>query len=114
MVNIYLEVLKADKKLVNGEIFNAGYDNFKVSDIALTVKEVIGRDITIETQPTDDNRSYHVSSEKIKKTLNYSPKHTIKDAILDLKKAFEENKLPNSLKDSQYFNIKKMQEIKLK
>ena len=114
MVNIYLEVLKADKKLVNGEIFNAGYDNFKVSDIALTVKEVIGSDITIETLPTDDNRSYHVSSEKIKKTLNYSPKHTIKDAILDLKKAFEENKLPNSLKDSQYFNIKKMQEIKLK
>ncbi len=114
MVNIYLEVLKADKKLVNGEIFNAGYDNFKVSDIALTVKEVIGSDITIETLPTDDNRSYHVSSEKIKKTLNYSPKHNIKDAILDLKKAFEENKLPNSLKDSQYFNIKKMQEIKLK
>ena len=114
MVNIYLEVLKADKKLVNGEIFNAGYDNFKVSDIALTVKEVIGSDITIETLPTDDNRSYHVSSEKIKKTLNYSPKHTIKDAILDLKKAFEENKLPNSLKDSKYFNIKKMQEIKLK
>ncbi|WP_415290103.1 NAD-dependent epimerase/dehydratase family protein [Candidatus Pelagibacter sp. Uisw_136] len=114
MVNVYLEVIKADKDLVNGEIFNAGYDNFTVNDIALTVKEVIGDDIEIETLPTDDNRSYHVSSEKIKKYLNFKPQHTIKDAIKDLKKAFEEEKLPNSLDDSRYFNIKKMQEIKLK
>ena len=114
MANIYIEVLKAEKKLVNGEIFNAGYDNFTVSDIALTVKEVIGSDIEIETLPTDDNRSYHVSSEKIKKTLNFTPKYTIKDAIRDLKKAFDEKKLPDSLENSKYFNIKKMQEIKLK
>ena len=85
-----------------------------VSDIALTVKEVIGSDIEIETLPTDDNRSYHVSSEKIKKTLNFTPKYTIKDAIRDLKKAFDEKKLPDSLENSKYFNIKKMQEIKLK
>ena len=71
MVNIYMEVLKADKKLVNGEIFNAGYDNFKVNEIALAVKEVVGDDVEIETMPTDDNRSYHVSSEKIKKNLMY-------------------------------------------
>ena len=114
MVSVYLEVIKADKDLVNGEIFNAGYDNFTVKDIALTVKEVVGDDIEIETLPTDDNRSYHVSSEKIKKHLNFKPQHTIKDAIKDLKKAFEEEKLPNSLDDSRYFNIKKMQEIKLK
>ena len=114
MVNIYLEVLKADKNLVNGEIFNAGYDNFKVIDIAIAVKEVVGEDIEIEKFPTDDNRSYHVSSEKIKNILNFSPKYTIKDAINDLKLAFEKNKLPNSLKDSKYFNIKKMQEINLK
>ncbi len=114
MANIYLEVLKADKNLVNGEIFNAGYDNFKVIDIAIAVKEVVGEDIEIEKFSTNDNRSYHVSSEKIKNILNFSPKYTIKDAINDLKVAFEKNKLPNSLKDSKYFNIKKMQEINLK
>ena len=114
MVNVYLELLKADKQLVNGEIFNAGYDNLKVMDIAVAVKDVIGDDVDIETFHTDENRSYHVSSEKIKKALNFEPKHTIKDAIKDLKKAFEENKLPGSLKDSKYFNIKKMQEINLK
>lgn len=114
MVDIYLQVLSADKNIVNGEIFNAGYDNFKVMDIAICVKEILGDDILIETYPSDDNRSYHVSSEKIQKTLNFSPKRTIKDAVQDLKLAFESNKLPNSLNDSKYFNIKKMQEIKLK
>ena len=98
MVNIYMEVLKADKKLVNGEIFNAGYDNFKVNEIALAVKEVVGDDVEIETMPTDDNRSYHVSSEKIKKNLNFTPQHTIKDAIRDLKKAFEEKNYQTHLR----------------
>tara|TARA_B100002019_G_scaffold293389_1_gene320672 strand:+ start:8164 stop:9147 length:984 start_codon:yes stop_codon:yes gene_type:complete len=114
MADIYLKVLIADKNLVNGEIFNAGYDNFKVMDIALAVKDILGDDIIIETYPTDDNRSYHVSSEKIQKTLNFLPKYTIRDAIRDLKLAFMANKLPNSLEDSKYFNIKKMQEINLK
>ena len=48
-------------------IFNVGYNNFKVIDIAEKVKNVIGDDVTIERVPTNDNRSYHVSSEKIKK-----------------------------------------------
>ena len=62
---------------------------------------------------TNDNRSYHVSSNKIKDIINFEATHTIKDAVKDLKEAFENNKLPNSLKDSKYFNIKKMQEINL-
>ena len=45
--------------------------------------------------------------------LNFTPKYTIKNAINDLKIAFELNKLPNSLSESKYFNIKKMQEIDL-
>tara|TARA_Y100000992_G_scaffold267481_2_gene206065 strand:+ start:2300 stop:3277 length:978 start_codon:yes stop_codon:yes gene_type:complete len=113
MANIYLKILNSDKKLVNGEIFNAGYDNFTVNEIASTVKNIIGEDVELETLETNDNRSYHVSSNKIKDIINFEATHTIKDAVKDLKEAFENNKLPNSLKDSKYFNIKKMQEINL-
>ncbi len=113
MANIYIKLLEAKKELVTGEIFNAGYDNFTVKQIALTVKEVIGKDIEIETEETIDNRSYHISSNKIYDKLNFTPKYTIKNAINDLKIAFELNKLPNSLSESKYFNIKKMQEIDL-
>lgn len=113
MANIYIKLLEAKKEIVNGEIFNAGYDNFTVKQIALTVKEVIGKDIEIVTEETNDNRSYHISSNKIYNKLNFTPKYTIKNAINDLKIAFELNKLPNSLSESKYFNIKKMQEIDL-
>ena len=113
MANIYLKILESDKKLVNGEVFNAGYDNFTVNEIASTVKKIIGQDVELETVETNDNRSYHVSSKKIKDILNFEAMFTIRDAVKDLKDAFENNKLPNSLKDSKYFNIKKMQEINL-
>ena len=85
-----------------------------VNEIGNSVKKVIGEDIKIERQETNDNRSYHISSEKIKKKLNFEPKYSVEDAVIDLKQAFEENKLPNSLSNSKYFNIKKMQEIDLK
>ncbi len=114
MSRIYIKILESEKQLVNGEIFNAGYDNMSVNEIGNSVKKVIGEDVKIERQETNDNRSYHISSEKIKKTLNFEPKYSVKDAVVDLKQAFEENKLPNSLNNSTYFNIKKMQEIDLK
>ena len=114
MSRIYIKTLESDKVLVNGEIFNAGYDNMSVNEIGSAVQKIVGKDVKIEREETNDNRSYHISSEKIKKNLNFEPKFSVEDAIIDLKKDFEENKLPNSLKDSIYFNIKKMQEIDLK
>lgn len=114
MVNVYLKMLVADKKLVNGEVFNAGYDNFKIYEIANSVRNIIGQDVVLETIETDDNRSYHVSSKKIKDIVGFEAKFTIQDAIQDLKEAFDKKKLVNSLVDSKYFNIKKMQEINLK
>lgn len=114
MVNVYLKMLVADKNVVNGEVFNAGYDNFTINEIANSVKEIIGDDVEIEKLETNDNRSYHVSSKKMKEILNIEAKFTIQDAIKDLKEAFDQKKLINSLADSKYFNIKKMQEIDLK
>ena len=67
----------------------------------------------IEFKNTDDNRSYHISSKKIKNVLGFKPKFTVEDAIKDLKEALEKGKLPNSLNEENYFNIKKMQKIKL-
>ena len=113
MVNIYLELINADANKINGEIFNAGYQNLTVNEIAITVKKVLGDDIEIERLPSDDNRSYHISSNKIEKILGYKSQFTIEDAIKDLKEAFDSNKLKNSLNNSNYFNIKKMQEINL-
>ena len=113
MIDSYLAILAAPTKKINGQIFNVGFRNQSVNELAEDVKKVIGNDINIVNTKSDDNRSYHVSSEKIKETLGFETKYTIKDAVLDLKKAFQNNMLPNSLSDEKYFNLKKMQSIKL-
>ena len=113
MVEIYIELMKAPKEKIAGEIFNGGYENYSVLQLAETVRDVIGEDVTLKTTPTDDNRSYHVSSKKIADVLDFTASHTIKDAVSDIKNAFEKGLLQNSLESEMYFNIKRMQSINL-
>ena len=114
MVRAYLALLEAPNKKIAGKVFNAGYENQTVSELAETVKAVVGEDVKLTTTPTDDNRSYQISSEKIRQELGFVAQHSIREAVEDLAQAFEQGKLPNSLKDERYFNIKRMQNISLK
>ena len=113
MVEAYMVLLRAPKEKIAGQIFNAGYENQPVKEIAETVKSVVGEDVKLITTYSDDNRSYHISSNKIKTELGFEAKHTIRDAVEDLCTAFEKNLLPNSLDDQMYFNIKRMQNLEL-
>tara|TARA_Y100000590_G_scaffold470269_1_gene663222 strand:- start:23625 stop:24605 length:981 start_codon:yes stop_codon:yes gene_type:complete len=114
MAKAYESLISAEKSKVSGEIFNVGYENKTVLDLAKTVKAVIGEDVQLQSTSTDDNRSYHISSEKIKKILDFRFDFTIKDAVNELKSAFATGRLPNSLTDEKYFNIKRMQSLNLK
>jgi len=113
MVEAYMALLNADKEKIAGKIFNAGYENQPVSKIAETVKNVVGEDVKLITTPSDDNRSYHISSQKIKDELGFETTHTIHDAVEDLCAAFDKGLLPNSLENEMYFNIKRMQNLEL-
>lgn len=114
MCALYLKSLEWEDKKIDGKIFNCGYENHTVSDIATMVKRMVGDDVEIVTQTTDDNRSYHISSEKIKRELGFIPQRTIEDAVKDLVSAFEEGKIPDSMNNERYYNIKTMQNINLK
>lgn len=113
MVEAYRALLNAPKEKVAGEVFNAGYENHSVLQLAETVREVIGEDVQLKTTPTNDNRSYHVSSKKISDILGFTAKRSIRDAVIGLKNAFDNQLLSNSLEDERYFNIKRMQSINL-
>ncbi|HIF58207.1 MAG TPA: SDR family oxidoreductase [Rhodospirillales bacterium] len=114
MVDAYLALLRAPKEKVAGEIFNAGTENQSVLELAKTVQAVMGKDVTLVTTSTDDNRSYHISSKKIADKLGFVPSHTIAEASQDLKNALEQGLLPDSLTDERYSNIKRMQSLELK
>lgn len=114
MTDLYLLSLKKSSEEVDGKIFNAGYENFSVGEIAEFVQEAVGSDVQTVCVPTEDQRSYHISSEKIRKEWGFVPKHTIKDAIGSLMKAFEQGKVPDAMEGQRYYNIKTMQELALK
>ncbi len=113
MVESYITVLNASDQKVSGKIYNAGYENQSVRELAETVRSVIGEDVKLIVTHTDDNRSYHISSEKIYKELGFRATHTIRDAVEDLVRAFESDKLPDSLNDEIYLNIRRMQSVAL-
>ena len=113
MVRAYISLINEKSANINGKIFNIGYENQKVIDIANIVKEVIGDDIEINREQSDDNRSYHISSKKIYEEIGFKPIRNIKDAVLDLRKAFEKKLLIDPLNNENYFNIKRMQSINL-
>ena len=114
MVDSYLSVLNADTKKVNGEIFNVGFKNQTVNELANDVTEIVGDDVKIIKTKSDDNRSYHVSSEKIREILGFQTNYTVKDSVSDLKSAFENKLLINTFENEFFFNIKRMNSIKLK
>jgi nucleoside-diphosphate-sugar epimerase len=114
MADLYVYLLELPNEKIHKKVFNAGYENYKINEIAKKVQTVIGNQIQIKTVPIDDNRSYHVSSKKIKEELGFLPKHTIEEAVLHLKNAFDKGLIPNPMTDIRYYNIKTMQALNLK
>lgn len=114
MADFYLKSLEWPDSAIDGKIFNVGYHNHKLKDIALIVQGVVGQDVEIVTTPTDDNRSYHVSSEKVRRELGFEPQRSIDDAVRDLVTAFDDGRIPNSMTDDRYYNIRRMQHLALK
>ena len=114
MVNAYIKLLEAPKDIIANQIFNVGYENQSVRQLANTVKDAVGKEVKLITTPSNDDRSYHISSKKIKEYLNFETEHNIYDAVKDLCKAFDNDLLLDSLNNELYFNIKRMQNISLK
>ena len=114
MTDLYCMCLDAPDEQIDGRIWNAGYENHTVRQLAETVKEIVGGPIALEVLPTDDLRSYHVSSERIRREFGFVPKRTIGQAVSDLNAAFKGGRLPNPMTDSRYYNIRVMQEARLR
>ena len=120
MVDVYSMLLKVEDKLIQGETFNASGKNLSIAEIADEVANIVSdfkglnKPIEIETLPSNDPRSYHVNSDKIKRVLGFSPKRTVNDAVKDLCEAFKAGHLPDSMNDTKYFNVQRMKELGVK
>jgi len=119
MCDLYQLLLNIEDAKIAGETFNAGYQNLSIREIAETVKRVVqeempGRpEIQIVTTPTNDLRSYHINSDKITAKLGFKPKRGIEDAARDLTRAMKAGKIPNSMEDEQYSNVRVLKSRKI-
>ncbi len=117
MADAYVLMLQAPHEKIHGEVFNIGWENHSIADIAKMVQNVVGEEmpekgkIGIVTTPSNDNRSYHVNSEKILRTLGFKPKRTIEDAIRDLTRAFRNRLLDASFDNDWYYNVRTMKKL---
>ena len=82
-----------------------------MSDVTVAQFAEVG--VPIEVVPTNDPRSYHVSSEKIRRQLGFVPTRNVEQAVLDLKRAFDAGKITDPLTNPLYFNIRRMQEARV-
>ena len=116
-VDLCKALLEAPDERIANEIFNCGYENMSILEIAETVKKVVSEElpdkneIGIEVTPSDDLRSYHINSDKVTEVIGFKPQYSVEDAVRGLCHAFREGKLPNSFDDDKYFNVRTMKKI---
>jgi nucleoside-diphosphate-sugar epimerase len=117
MCDAYKLLIEVDASKIQGETFNCGFENMSIADLALIVKDVVQQefpalgDIQISTTPSNDNRSYHINSDKIRNALGFRPRYAVRDAVRDLCKAFRDGKIPNSISDDRYYNVRTLKAI---
>jgi nucleoside-diphosphate-sugar epimerase len=120
MCDLYQQLITEDTAKIAGQVFNVGYQNMSIMDIAHLVKRIVEEEspeigpVDIDTSTSNDLRSYHINSEKIKYAIGFKPKHTVEDAIRELCKAFRDNRLPCSFDDNKYFNVRQMKSLTAK
>jgi nucleoside-diphosphate-sugar epimerase len=119
VTNLYAEVLDEPVERIAGKIYNAGYQNRSIADIASIVKSVVEREfpdlgpIELQTTPTDDIRSYRVNSELIAAELGFRARYTIEDAVRDICAWYRVGRFPNALDDPRYYNVRTLKHVAL-
>lgn len=100
ITDLYLFLL--DRPQITG-VFNAGFENLSILEIANLVAEVSGAKIVVK--PSNDPRSYRVNSNKIL-AAGFNPKKSVKTAIDEIGVAFKAGTLKD---EDRYYNLKWMQ-----
>ena len=80
-------------------------ENLSIIQIAKKIQSKFRKCELIFNPKKTDKRDYFVSSNKIKKTINFKAKFTINTAVNDLKKYFDKNKKQNFDKN-KFINLK--------
>ena len=114
MTDLYVQTVALPAERIDGKVYNAGYDNQTIRELADTARNIVGEDVKIQVEPTNDLRSYRINSDLIRHELGFVPKRDIATAVRDLCAAFEAGSIPDPMDNPVYYNITTMQRVGLK
>ncbi|MDK2598442.1 NAD-dependent epimerase/dehydratase family protein [Pseudoalteromonas obscura] len=101
ITDLYIYMLEHPEK--TSGIFNAGFENISIMDIAKMVQSKVNCEI--EVTPSNDPRCYRINSDKLLAT-GFKPKKDVNTAIGELITAFENGELEDQ---DRFYNLKWMQ-----
>lgn len=100
IADVYLHMI--DNPQLTG-IYNAGFENLSIMQIAQLVTKYVPAEITVK--PSNDPRSYRVNSDKLLAT-GYKPKKSVSNAIEEIVSKYNSGELSD---DDSFYNLKWMQ-----
>ena len=103
MIRVYHHFLDHGRNFPG--VFNAGFENISILDIADRVKRHIPAEVVVT--PSNDPRSYRLSSKKLLAS-GFTPRHTVEDGICDVISAYRDGRLRD---EERYYNIKTMKKL---
>ena len=107
----YIACLEADESVVRGEIFNVSLRNFRISELALRVRETLGNiGIRVDIVPDYSYkgvRSYQVSADKLERRLGFRPVVTVEESVATMVEQIRQCGYTD-FEDPRYFNIQWM------
>jgi nucleoside-diphosphate-sugar epimerase len=101
ITDLYLHLI--DHAEITG-VFNAGFENISIMDIAKMVTQYIPVDIAVT--PSNDPRSYRINSDKLLAT-GFRPKKTVNDAIREIIEKHRSGELED---EDRYYNLRWMEQ----
>ena len=104
ITDLYLHLI--DHPEITG-IYNAGFENISILDIAKRVIQYVPAEIIVT--PSNDPRSYRINSDKLLAT-GFKPKKTVNDAICEMIEKYRAGELKD---ENRFYNLKWMEENNL-
>lgn len=104
----YIKILESPIESVRGHVFNIGgnENNYRLRDLASFIKELIPEVKINFDEKINDPRDYKVNFDKAEKILDFKPKKTLKDGIIEVKNILLNNNIIN-INDLSYNNYLK-------
>ena len=104
ITDLYLHLI--DHSDITG-VFNAGFENISIMDIAKMVTKYIPVEIVVT--PSNDPRSYRINSEKLLST-GFKPKKSVDDAIREIIEKYHCGELEDN---DRFYNLRWMEQTVL-